>query len=93
MLVSGTLSGTNPTEGVIDYIDFGDGQNNKVINNSDQGIAVDFGTSLLTPVAATSSGNDEFIGSALTDSDLIDLRGVRWCAHDRRRWMMSADHL
>ena len=46
MLVSGTLSGTNPTEGVIDYIDFGDGQNNKVVNTSDQGIAVDFGTAL-----------------------------------------------
>ena len=79
MLVSGTLSGANPTEGVIDYIDFGDGQNNKVVNTSDQGIAVNFGTAL-HDVSGTdiidASGNDEFIGSASTDSDLIDLRGV-----------------
>lgn len=70
--VFGTLTGavpSNPTEGVIDYIDFGDGYNNEVINNSNQGIAVNFGT-------ADSSGNDAFTGSSLTDSDLIDLRGV-----------------
>ena len=51
MLVSGTLSGTDPSEGVIDYIDFGDGQNNKVVNTSDQGIAVNFGTHDLSGTA------------------------------------------
>ena len=60
----------NPMDGVIDYIDFGDGQNNTVINNSDMGLAVNFGT------ASSIAGNDSFTGSSLTDSDLIDLRGI-----------------
>ena len=34
----------NPTDGVIDYIDFGDGQNNTVTNHSEFGLAVNFGT-------------------------------------------------
>ncbi|MDC2981683.1 hypothetical protein OA007_03170, partial [SAR116 cluster bacterium] len=39
--VKGTLDDAsgNPMDGVIDYIDFGDGQDNAVINNSDQGLA------------------------------------------------------
>ena len=44
----------NPMDGVIDYIDFGDGQNNTVINNSDMGLAVNFGT------ASSITGNDSF---------------------------------
>ena len=60
-----------PKEGVIDYIDFGDGQNNKVTNTSELGLAVNFGTA-----HSTAMGQDEFIGSDLTESDLIDLRGI-----------------
>ena len=64
MLVSGTLSGTNPSEGVIDYIDFGGGQNNKVVNTSDQGIAVDFGT-VLTDASGADDASETMNSSAL----------------------------
>ena len=75
--ITGVLdSATSPTSGVIDYIDFGDGQNNKVVNNSDQGIAVKFGSSK-NASGVDGTGADEFLGSADTGSDLIDLRGVQ----------------
>ena len=54
---------------MIDYIQFGDATQNKVDNDSVQGIAVDFGTS-------DGANRDVFEGSSKTDSDLIDLRGT-----------------
>ena len=67
----------NPMDGVIDYIDFGDGENNIVINNSEMGLAVNFGTaSDASGSADYTMGQDEFHGSDLTNSDLIDLRGI-----------------
>ena len=67
----GAVDGSgNPMDGVIDYIDFGDGENNIVTNHSEVGLAINFGT------ASSFGGNDSFTGSSLTESDLIDLRGI-----------------
>ena len=60
---------TNPTNGVIDYLSYDDGGRETVDNDSEQGIAVDFGTS-------DGVNRDVFEGSSKTDSDLIDLRGT-----------------
>ena len=61
----------NPMDGVIDYIDFGDGENNIVINNSEMGLAVNFGTaSDASGSADITYGQDQFHGSHLTNSDL-----------------------
>ena len=66
---SNVVGSETPVDGVIDYIHFGDDTQNKVDNDSVQGIAVDFGTS-------DGVNRDVFEGSSKTDSDLIDLRGT-----------------
>ena len=66
---SNIVGSETPVDGVIDYIQFGDATQNKVDNDSVQGIAVDFGTS-------DGVNRDVFEGSSKTDSDLIDLRGT-----------------
>ena len=51
----GAVDGSgNPMDGVIDYIDFGDGENNIVTNNSEMGLAVNFGT------ASDASGSADY---------------------------------
>ena len=61
--------GQTPSHGVIDYVAFGDGAWEHTTNYSEQGIAVDFGTT-------DGSHRDAFWGSSKTNSDLIDLRGT-----------------
>ena len=68
-LVAEGVVGTNPTDGVIDYLSYDNGGWEYVYNVSEQGIAVDFGTS-------DGSHRDAFWGSSGTKSDLIDLRGT-----------------